>query len=47
MQLQNNIKLNNLVYTTKRGKSYKFSRYSSLYLKFSKRYTKGKFVTRR
>ena len=29
MQLQNNIKLDDLAYTTERGKHYNFSRYSS------------------
>ena len=29
MQLQSNIKLDNLEYTTKRGKRYNFSRYST------------------
>ena len=44
-QLQNNIKLDELEYTTKREKNYGFSKY--LLLIVFKRYTRGKFVIKR
>ena len=45
MQLQNNIRSDDLEYTTNRGKGYNFSRYSLPI--FFKKYRRGKFVIKR